>query len=325
MVQPCSLVTLALCIIALEAISVTLLPRDPLPAISAKKPAGQGYSPCLYNFNPAWLQTSAGLNRTAILLRAALCPYDFGGVMDHILFAYCNADGTCEDVQNLAFPFEPNAQDPRVVFEDPWYYLFYYANGSGERTVYLRRTKTPLKPASWELMLPQPLAWHRNGCVFPFSTTETPKASHSTAQNEIADSGRAVEDPGLRYVIFGESPPLPGLGIGTTTDFKSFTVVNSSWLRPLGANDTLQPEIVIEASTPPVRLSTGDYFHLYSAGTPGWVQHGNYTAGWLVLAADDPTIIVARSAEHICTCCGPFGTIGILVPVAFWKIYLFLE
>ena len=55
----------------------------------------------------------------------------------------------------------------------------------------------------------------------------------------------------------------------------------------------------LEAGTAPVQLSTGDYLHFYAAATPGWVEHGNYTAGWVILDKDDPRIILQRSTEHI--------------------------
>ena len=117
----------------------------------------------------------------------------------------------------------------------------------------------------------------RNGCAFP----------------ERSD--------GVRYILFGESPPLPCIGIAKSSDnFESYTMVNDKdFLQPLGANNTEEPEIVVEASTPVVELATGDYLHLYSAGTPGWVAHGNYTAGWIVMDGSDPSKIVQRSQRHV--------------------------
>jgi len=69
-------------------------------------------------------------------------------------------------------------------------------------------------------------------------------------------------------------------------------------LEPNGPNNKEEPEVVIEASTPVVQLSTGDYFHIYAAGTPGWVANGNYTGGFIILDKDDPTKIIQRSASH---------------------------
>ena len=80
--------------------------------------------------------------------------------------------------------------------------------------------------------------------------------------------------------------------------------MNESFL-PL-SNTTEQPEVVVEASTPVVSLSTGDYLHLYSAGTPGWVANGNYTAGWVIIDRDDPNRIIQRSEEHILIASLPF-------------------
>ena len=78
-------------------------------------------------------------------------------------------------------------------------------------------------------------------------------------------------------MIFGETGALPGIGIATTDDFVTYTYLNKTWLEPNGPNDPAEPEIVLEAATAPVKLSTGDYLHIYAAGTPGWVQDGNYT------------------------------------------------
>lgn len=59
--------------------------------------------------------------------------------------------------------------------------------------------------------------------------------------------------------------PLPGIGIASTTDFVNYEIINTTWMEPYGANGTAS-EIVLEAATPPVQLSTGDYFHIYAAG-----------------------------------------------------------
>ena len=64
-----------------------------------------------------------------------------------------------------------------------------------------------------------------------------------------------------------------------------------------------EPEVCLEAATPPVRLSTGDWLHLFAAGTQGWGPWGpglggSYSAGWVVLDRDDPTRIIQRSVVH---------------------------
>jgi hypothetical protein len=102
------------------------------------------------------------------------------------------------------------------------------------------------------------MPWHRNGCT-------------------------VLRDDGNHYVIYGEAPPLKALGIARTRDFANYVVVNDSFLFPNGKDDKKAPEIVIEASTPAVQLFTGDYLSFYSAGTPGWVENGNYTGGWIIL------------------------------------------
>lgn len=207
----------------------------------------------------------SGLENPMLIVRASGCPSSFGGGGDHLMYTTCYHNGTCEDLLPIVFPFEPTAEDPRVVYDPStgYYMLYYFASGPGQQTVYLRRSKTPLNMSSWELVASQ-LPWHRNGCVL-------------------------LRPDGKHYVIFGESGgpkvgPLPGIGIATTTNFANYTIVNSTWLEPLGANNTEEPEIVLEAATPVVQLSTGDYFHIYAAGTPGWVANGNYTGTKLIFS-----------------------------------------
>jgi predicted GH43/DUF377 family glycosyl hydrolase len=279
--------------VATEARYTLSLQKDPSPVFSTLNARGRGYTPCNYTFNPAWILPTPGTNHEAgVLLRAAQCPDDFGGVTDHILMAKCDAStGTCSDVLPTAFPFEHNSQDPRVVFDEStgYYWLFYWASeGTGQSTVFRRRSKTPFEPSSWELVgSPQP--WHRNGCAFPLVKNAAPNAS--------------------RYIIVGEAPNpgLPALGLWKSNDgFESFELVNASYIPANGPNSTSEPEVVVEASTPLVQLSNGDYLHLYSAGTPGWVAHGNYTAGWVVIDKEDANRIIQRSTEHILIASLPF-------------------
>jgi predicted GH43/DUF377 family glycosyl hydrolase len=248
--------------------------RAEAPALSIANPKGKGYSPCGYTFNPGWLPSSTTNDTKAlVILRVANCPAQFGGSGDHLILATCYTDGHCDDVTTpQILPFESGAEDPRIAVLNGWYYLFYYANGVNQSTVYLRKTKTPADLTSWQRVGPV-LPWHRNGCVLI-----RPSPPH--------------------YVIFGEAPPLPGVGIASTPDIETFKTLNAELIKPNGAANVNAPEIVIEASTPVVQLSTGDYFHIYSAGTPGWVANGNYTAGWIVLDKTDPTIVKQRSATH---------------------------
>ena len=257
--------------------SASLQGTHPPSKLAVGKAPGTGHSPCKFTFNPAWIPKGPGLNASILILRASGCPPEYGGGADHLLYAFCEDDGTCGDVQPFAFPFEPDSEDPRVftLVEGgaTWYYLYYFASGSGQSTVYLRKTQTPLDLASWQTVATA-LPWHRNGCVI-------------------------VRPTGPHYVMFGESPPLPGLGIASTEDFVSYKYLNLTYMKPLGANNSDAPEIVIEAGSTPVQLSTGDYLHLYAAGTPGWVSGGNYTGGWIVMDKDDPTVLKQRSQHHL--------------------------
>ena len=195
------------------------LEKDTSPIISILNEKGKGFTPCNYTFNPAWIEPSEGTNDTAgMLLRAAQCPPEFGGPTDHILMVKCDAQtGACEDVLPTPFPFEDGAEDPRVVYDKHtgFYFLWYFANppsGSppkSQNTVYLRRSKTPFEPDSWERVGPaQP--WHRNGCSFPLKHEGAP-----------------------RYIIVGEAPNpgLPAIGLWKSIDgFQTFTPVNKTYL-----------------------------------------------------------------------------------------------
>lgn len=169
--------------------------------------------------------------------------------------------------------FPAGTEDPRVFYYQGNYYNYVYAPGPGQKTVALYKSPTPLIPSSWSLVAGE-LNWHRNGCVI-------------------------LREDGKHYVIYGETSAIPGIGIAYTYDFVNYTVINATWMEPLGANNTNEPEIVLEAATAPVQLSTGDYLHFYAAGTPGWVANGNYTAGWVILDGTDPTVIKQRSSTHL--------------------------
>ena len=277
--MPLLLALAALASLARAEYAVTILSKGARPANSIANPVGKGYSPCKFTFNPAYIPAGPNVPTSFLLLRASGCPASFGGGSDHLLMAPCDSQGVCGDVLPDALELEEDAEDPRVFqLADEagalWTYLYYFASGIGQATVYLRRTLTPMNVSSWEPVLDKPLPWHRNGCTI-------------------------LRPTGPHYVFFGESPPLPGLGVATTTDFKTYTVLNDKWMVPNGANDTSAPEIVIEAGSTPVQLSTGDYLHLYAAGTPGWVANGNYTGGWVIMDKDDPTRIVAKSTSHL--------------------------
>jgi len=215
---------------------------------------------------------------------------------ERIGFVPCDLHtGICGDVDSK-FNLDPSydTEDPRAFLYNNWYYNFYYSesppvNCSGNLcTVKLAKTQTPLIADSWVPIRSFP--WHRNGCCLM-----KPKGQRS-------------------YCIFGEGPgPLPGLGLAYTTDIDSghFTqlewiqglqndtnplTADSQWILPLGASEN---EIKLEAGTPLVQLSTGDWVHFYAAATPGWVPNGNYTAGYIILDRDDPRKIIQRSTTHI--------------------------
>lgn len=264
--------------------SVTVGNKSATPVLSSGLPQGHGYSPCTQTFNPAYLEAHPpGLNASIVLVRASGCTEEFGGAEDHLLYAACSSDGTCGDVQPLLFPFEYLAEDPRVTFNeaDRMWYLYYFANGTNQSTVFLRRSPTPLLPESWE-PLASALPWHRNGCAFLSN--------------------------GVWHVLYGETYGgaypghyLGGIGLAMTQDWSNYTTLNATLLNPDTSGP--EPEVCLEAATPPVRLSSGDWFHFFAAGTPGWGPWGpgiggQYIAGWVVLDGADPTRIVQRSVVH---------------------------
>jgi hypothetical protein len=106
--------------------------------------------------NVAALNRSFCFVQVAVQLHTVICTItcghvtSAGGFGDHIMMAKCYSDGFCDDVQPVVLPLEYSAEDPRVVYWQGWFYLFYYASGQGLNTVYLRRTQTPQDVSSWQ-------------------------------------------------------------------------------------------------------------------------------------------------------------------------------
>lgn len=147
--------------------TVAVASKGATPVLSVGLPPPHGHSPCNYTFNPAWLAPGPGLNHSVLLLRAAQCPPEYGGAEDHILYAVCSDDGSCGDVERLDFtggPFPLGSQDPRSFYYDGFWWVYTWAPGPGQQTVYLVKSATPLDPASW-VRVASELPWHRNGCV----------------------------------------------------------------------------------------------------------------------------------------------------------------
>jgi predicted GH43/DUF377 family glycosyl hydrolase len=260
--------------------------KAPAPVLSRGLPVGRGHSPCNLTFNPAFVPARPpALNASIVIVRVSGCPPEYGGAPDHLMFAECADNGSaCRDLNPAVFPFEYLAEDPRVYFNpvDELYYLSYFANGTNQSTVYWRRTATPLDLGSWELVA-SALPWHRNGCAF-FAN-------------------------GRHYVLYGETyaPAYPGhyiagIGLATTADFRTFDVLNATLMLPAPVGP--DPEVCLEAATPPVQLSTGDWLHVFAAGTQGWgpwgpgEASGVYAGGFLILSGADPSVVVQRDVLH---------------------------
>eukprot|EP01060_Flectonema_neradi_P011694 TRINITY_DN18702_c1_g1_i2.p1 TRINITY_DN18702_c1_g1~~TRINITY_DN18702_c1_g1_i2.p1 ORF type:complete len:236 (+),score=35.74 TRINITY_DN18702_c1_g1_i2:161-868(+) len=216
---------------ASDLFNVTLLSMSSLPIISNINAKGSGYTPCNYTFNPSFIagDEERGI-KEGVLLRVAECPDDWGGKVDHIMWAPCNlTTGVCGDLVNDVV-FGKDTQDPRIVYDEDtkMYHIFYYANNPpvnhGEYTVNYAQSKgNPYNSSEW--VVKATLPWHRNGCVI-------------------------IRDTPPHYIVYGEAPTgaMSALRVATTEDFSSFQTVNNSWL----GVDSSQGEIVIEAASPPV-------------------------------------------------------------------------
>ena len=115
--------------------SVTVHDKSPQPVLSKGLPLGAGHSPCNLTFNPAWLQPSPGLSASAVIVRVSGCPEEYGGAADHLMYAFCSAQGVCGDLQPEVFPFEHLAEDPRVYYNelDSMYYCAWGGCEGGRR------------------------------------------------------------------------------------------------------------------------------------------------------------------------------------------------
>jgi hypothetical protein len=56
-----------------------ILERGATPALSITLPEGHGHSNCTFSFNPAFIERSATVQRSAIIFRASGCSAAFGG------------------------------------------------------------------------------------------------------------------------------------------------------------------------------------------------------------------------------------------------------
>lgn len=294
---------------------LTLTEHSPVPILSSSNPVGEGNSGDCLIFNPSAITSSSAFREEGLLVRECCGETCAGhgrralrnGNVDHaerISFAPCDLDtGKCGDaLPSTTFDLDPgaDAEDPRALFNsfDGYYYLFYYRSPAvpeskcvGDQcTVQLSRTKTPLNASSWEYVATLP--WHRNGCCW------------------IRPKGEQT------YCMFGEGPdPLQGLGISTTTDIStgefrqirwtlsgdadnvtSPLTSDGKWILPLGST---RNEIKLEAGTHFHSLDDGNLLTFYAAATPGWVAHGNYTVGWLIVDGENPSTILQRSTTHI--------------------------
>mmetsp|Transcript_8515 Transcript_8515/g.21877 ORF Transcript_8515/g.21877 Transcript_8515/m.21877 type:complete len:464 (-) Transcript_8515:21-1412(-) len=272
------------------------------PVLSHGNAVGQGHSPCPLTFNPAYVPVAGGNTVGGVIVRTDGCNATKGALS----FAKCDVQtGECNDLEPAyQINGSQGTEDPRVVWDPYTEYFYNFAYGTdakqsladgcstsgapgapGACTVILSRSRTPYEANSWEHVPGGTYPWHRNGCCV------------------MAPVGQKS------YCIFGESGnegPGSGLGIAYTTNISSgkFTQTNwtggvpgvggsGPWMQPLGAS---QEEIKLEAGTHIQTLSTGDLLHFYAAATPGWVAHGNYTAGYIILDKDEPTKIIQRQS-----------------------------
>eukprot|EP00730_Choanoeca_flexa_P018838 TRINITY_DN9181_c0_g1_i2.p1 TRINITY_DN9181_c0_g1~~TRINITY_DN9181_c0_g1_i2.p1 ORF type:complete len:711 (+),score=151.33 TRINITY_DN9181_c0_g1_i2:248-2134(+) len=270
--------------------TVNITYHSPKPVLSHSNPVGQGYSPCKYTFNPSFIPASDTFPHTGIYVRLSGCEGNVTAA-EHIGFAHCTLNGTCEDLDVSTLALPSVTEDPRALFYHDYYYLFDYNSStkanSDQNTVSLLKTQTPLDEDSYQFI--GTYSWHRNACCMM-----KPKGQRT-------------------YCIWGEGPsPFPGLGISYTTDIDKGIFTQVPWQDAYGSPLTsdglymlpwgyIYDEVKLEAGTHPVELSTGDWLHFYAAATPGWIPNGNYTAGYIVLDQNNPNRIIQRSEELVLT------------------------
>merc|ERR1712072_513653 len=91
------------------------------------------------------------------------------------------------------------------------------------------------------------------------------------------------------------------ISLYSTMDLLNYTLVNHSFYthRPGWESHDM------EASTPPIRLDTGDYIHFYAGCNVSWgvlpgvckgkASTGQYMVGYIIMDGNDPTKIIQRS------------------------------
>jgi predicted GH43/DUF377 family glycosyl hydrolase len=294
---------------------VELVEHGARPVLSSANAPGQGASPCNLTFNPSYVEVAGKNPVGGVIVRTDGC----NATQGRLSFAPCNlTTGICGDLDpSYQVDSMLGTQDPRVIYDTytEYFYMFTFGwfnhapghpgpcgldghPGSGDCTVYLSRTQTPANASSWQRVPGGVYPWHRNGCCF------------------IKPAGQKT------YCIFGESGsegPGSGLGIAYTKDISKgvFTQTNwtggvpgvngvGPWMQALGAE---QEEIKLEAGTHWVELESGDFLHFYAAATPGWVANGNYTAGYIILAKDEPTKIIQRGSGQFMIPTFPYETL----------------
>jgi len=283
-----------------------------------------------YNYNAAFIPLASEPS-TALLVRSQnqTSPGETSpSVITLATFVTNGQDFKFEPITEASIELQPEStadnygtEDPRVVFREDTgiYYMLYSAvecasssptsmptltpmptpalgdrkssqrsyggqpcEGSVTSRLALATTPTPTISQSWDhhgALFPQ-LSWSKSGALLIRDDVNSSSPEH--------------------YLFFGDSSLVAGLQLATTSDLIHYDLQNngSVWL-PTRTDSW--DNLLVEAGPMPMRLSDGNYLFIYNSAysSSGKQPFESYSAGFVILDKDDPTIILQRSTSPI--------------------------
>ncbi|GAV09226.1 hypothetical protein RvY_18800 [Ramazzottius varieornatus] len=268
--------------------SVTVLERGATPVLSYV----DGTSDYQQVHNPTWVEPSAATQgKKGLIVRTQDC--DFNGTLANctwcggagekaslLTFSQQLDDGSFARITRNSVVFEPDndddwwgTEDPRIQYNphDGLYYMFYTAYNGTSIQLSLATTPDPTVGGSWT----------RHGFVFP--------------KEEKSKSGSLLlRDQPPHHLIWGDKD----VRIAQSNDPAVWPDRGQILISPRSDHfDSL----LVESGPPPLKLSNGDYLFIYNSAEEKWSYDlsKNYLVGWVILDANDPTKIKARSATPL--------------------------
>uniref|UniRef100_A0A914DCG2 Uncharacterized protein n=1 Tax=Acrobeloides nanus TaxID=290746 RepID=A0A914DCG2_9BILA len=174
-------------------------------------------------------------------------------------------------------------EDPRINYQDGFYYLFYTAYNGTNAMLSSAVTQHPFNGSSYQ----------RQGYVFPKR-----KWSKSGATLFAGPDNNFSQ----HYLFWGDSSfPVGGIGIATSPDSFNWNDTQSYLMKI--RNDSFDSNLV-ESGPTPLRLKTGDFLFVYNSARdgypsvkPGWTLQ--YNLGFAILSGSDPTQVIQRTDQPI--------------------------